>query len=65
MACCPLAAGAATCKATEVLDFNDKTAGRVGPLAIQVHNSGHPGRVQGLYLESPVVTTPATFITTK
>lgn len=64
MACCPLTAGATTCKATEVLDFKDPTAGRVGPLAIQVHNGGIQDEYKGLYLESPVVTKPGLFITT-
>lgn len=27
-------------KATEILDFNDPTAGRVGPFALQMHNAG-------------------------
>jgi 3-keto-disaccharide hydrolase len=65
MACCPLAAGAATCKAVEVLDFKDPTAGRVGPLAIQVHNAGIHDEYKSLYLESPVVDSPGTFITTE
>ena len=65
MACCPLPSGAATCKATEVLDFKDPTAGRVGPLAIQVHNSGIQDEYRSLYLESPVVQSPDSFITTK
>jgi hypothetical protein len=65
MACCPLAPGAATCKATEVLDFKDPTAGRVGPLAIQVHNKGIHDEYKSLYLESPVVQSPGSFITTK
>jgi len=65
MACCPLAAGAATCKAVEVLDFKDPTAGRVGPLAIQVHNAGIHDEYKSLYLESPVVQSPGSFITTK
>jgi hypothetical protein len=64
MACCPLKAGAATCKATEVLDFTDPTAGRVGPLAIQVHNGGIKDEYKSLYVESPVVTKPDEFITT-
>jgi hypothetical protein len=64
MACCPLTAGSATCKATEVLDFKDATAGQVGPLAIQVHNGGIQDEYKGLYLESPVVTKPDQFITT-
>ena len=65
MACCPLAPGAATCKATEVLDFKDPTAGRVGPLAIQVHNKGIHDEYKSLYIESPVVDSPGSFITTK
>jgi chitodextrinase len=64
MACCPLAAGAATCKATEVLRFQDPTASRVGPLAIQIHNSGINDEYKSLYVESPVVTSPDAFITT-
>jgi predicted secreted protein len=64
MACCPLTAGAATCRAVEVLRFRDPTAGRVGPLAIQIHNSGIQDEYKNLYLESPVVTNPDSFITT-
>ena len=64
MACCPLKGTAATCKATEVLDFTDKTAGRDGPLALQVHNSGISDEYRDLYVESPVVTSPDKFITT-
>ncbi|TCO57082.1 family 16 glycoside hydrolase [Actinocrispum wychmicini] len=64
MACCPLPDKATTCKATEVLRFTDKTAGRVGPLAIQIHNKGINDEYKGLYLESPVVTKPGEFITT-
>lgn len=64
MACCPLAPGATTCKATEVLDFKDPTAGRVGPLAIQVHNSGIHDEYKSLFVESPMVMKPDQFITT-
>ncbi len=65
MACGQLTGGATTtCHAVEVLDFHDATAGRVGPLAIQVHNSGIHDEYKGLYLESPVVTSPDQFITT-
>jgi hypothetical protein len=64
MACCPLSGTATTCKATEVLQFKDPTAGRVGPLAIQIHNSGINDEYRNLYLESPVVTKPDGFITT-
>lgn len=63
MACCPLPTGAVTCKATEVLDFTDASAGRVGPLAIQVHNGGIQDEYRSLYVESPVVTKPGQFIT--
>jgi len=63
MACCPL--GTATkCKAVEVLQFRDKTAGRVGPLAIQIHNSGIHDEYKNLYIEAPVVQSPDQFITT-
>jgi hypothetical protein len=65
MACCPLSTGMTTCKAVEVLDFKDPTAGRVGPLAIQVHNSGINDEFKSLYVESPVVTNPDNFITTQ
>jgi hypothetical protein len=64
MACCPLSAGATTCKAVEVLTFVDKTAGRVGPLAIQVHNAGIQDEYKSLYVESPVKLKPGQFITT-
>jgi hypothetical protein len=64
MACCPLQSNAKTCKATEVLRFTDKTAGQVGPLAIQIHNSGIQDEYKSLYVESPVVTRPGDFITT-
>ncbi len=64
MACCPLTGTATTCKAVEVLTFKDKTAGRVGPLAIQVHNAGIQDEYKSLYVESPVVVKPGQFITT-
>jgi len=64
MACCPLPAGATTCKGVEVLRFKDPTAGVVGPLAIQIHNGGITDEYKSLYVESPVVTTPGEFITT-
>ena len=62
MACCNVK-GADPCKATEVLDLNDKTAARVGPIAIQIHNGGIHDEYEGLYLETPVVTKPDKFIT--
>jgi len=64
MACCPLKAGATTCKAVEVLQFTDKTAGRVGPLAIQIHNGGIEDEYKSLFVETPVVMKPDAFITT-
>jgi hypothetical protein len=65
MACGQLSAtGTTTCSAVEVLDFKDPTAGQVGPLAIQVHNAGIQDEYKGMYLESPVVTSPDQFITT-
>src|SRR6266511_3623698 len=64
MACCPLAPDATTCKAVEVLQFRDPTAGRVGPLAIPIHNSGIQDEYRGLYFESPMVMSPDQFITT-
>jgi len=65
MACCPLpsASNTATCKGVEVLDFMDKTAGRVGLLALQVHNSGLHDEYKNLFVESPVVQSPGQFIT--
>ncbi len=63
MACCPLTGTATTCKGVEVLDFKDVTAGRVGPLAIQVHNAGIQDEYKSLYVESPVKTKPGQFIT--
>jgi hypothetical protein len=65
MACCPLPAGAVTCKAAEVLRFKDPTAGRVGPLAIQIHNKGITDEYKSLYIEAPVIISPDAFITTK
>jgi hypothetical protein len=37
--------------------------GGVGPLALQVHNSGTQDEYRGLYVESPVVTKPGEFLT--
>lgn len=64
MACCPLTTNALTCKAVEVLIFKDPTAGRVGPLALQVHNAGIQDEYRSLYIESPVKTSLDEFITT-
>jgi chitodextrinase len=66
MACCPLsnASNSTTCKAVEVLDFKDKTAGRLGLVALQVHNAGLHDEFKNLWIESPVVQSPDQFITT-
>jgi hypothetical protein len=65
MACGQLAGTAtSTCTAVEVSRFKDVTAGRVGPVAIQVHNAGIQDEYRDLYIESPVKTKPDEFITT-
>ena len=38
-------------KAVEVLDFNDPTAGRVGPFALQMHNKGLFDEYKDLHIE--------------
>ncbi|WP_394617750.1 hypothetical protein JNUCC0626_01240 [Lentzea sp. JNUCC 0626] len=65
MACCPLPDGAARCKATEVLKFEDRKepAGREAPLAIQIHNKGIEDEYKDLVVESPVAD-PSKFLTT-
>ncbi|MFD4603836.1 DUF1080 domain-containing protein [Streptomyces sp. NPDC058464] len=60
-----MACGTAGEKTTPVIQFTDKTAARVGPLAIQVHNAGIQDEYKDLYVESPVTTSPDDFITTK
>ena len=60
-----MACGAAGGKTTQVVQFTDKNAARVGPLAIQVHNAKIQDEYRNLYLESPVVTAPDQFITTQ
>jgi FlaG/FlaF family flagellin (archaellin) len=66
MACCPLsnASNTTTCKGVEVLDFHDQTAGRLGLVALQVHNRGLHDEYKNLWIESPVVQSPGQFITT-
>jgi hypothetical protein len=61
MACGPVLSG----KTTLVVQFKDKTAARVGPFAIQVHNAGIQDEYRNLYVESPVKTSPDQLITTK
>ncbi len=63
MACCTLPPTATTCKAVLILTFKDPKAGRLGPIALQVHNKGLHDEYRGLYLESPVVKSPDKFIT--
>jgi hypothetical protein len=52
LACCQLTEGV-TCKAVEIVQFEDKTAGRVGTLGIQIHNAGVQDEYKSLYFESP------------
>jgi hypothetical protein len=51
------------CGGVKVVSFKDATAGRVGPLAIQTHNSGIQDEYKDLYVESPVTYKPGQFIT--
>jgi len=64
MACCQLAGtGTGTCATKQVVTSVDKTAGRVGPFALQAHNAGIQDEYKDIYLESPMVTKPGQFIT--
>ncbi|HXU82311.1 MAG TPA: DUF1080 domain-containing protein [Polyangia bacterium] len=49
-ACCELT-GSGPCKATEILKFNDPTAGRKGPIAWQMHNNGIHDEYKDVYVE--------------
>jgi 3-keto-disaccharide hydrolase len=62
-ACCQLT-GATTCKASEIVDFKDPTAGLAAPLAFQVHNAGMIEEFKDVYVESPVAD-PANLLTTR
>jgi Domain of Unknown Function (DUF1080) len=62
-ACCK-ATGSVPCKASEVVDFTDPSAGQEAPLALQVHNAGMIEEFKDLYVESPVAD-PSTLVTTK
>jgi hypothetical protein len=65
LACCALT-GTTPCKAVEITDFKDPAAvGLKGPVALQVHNGGMIEEFKDLYIESPVVTSPGTLITTQ
>src|SRR5665213_3639041 len=61
-ACCQIT-GSAPCKASEIVDFKDPTAGRLSPLALQVHTAGMVEEFKDLYVESPVAD-PTTLVTT-
>jgi Domain of Unknown Function (DUF1080) len=62
-ACCQVT-GDAPCKAAEIVDFKDPTAGKKAPLALQVHNAGMIEEFKALYVESPVAQ-PSTLLTTQ
>jgi Domain of Unknown Function (DUF1080) len=62
-ACCA-ATGTTPCKASEVVQFTDPSAGKEAPLAVQVHNAGMIEEFKDLYVESPVAD-PNTLVTTK
>jgi Domain of Unknown Function (DUF1080) len=62
-ACCQLT-GTARCKAAEVVDFKDPTAGRKAPLALQVHNAAMIEEFKDLFVESPVAD-PTRLLTTQ
>jgi hypothetical protein len=61
-ACCQIT-GSAPCKASEIVDFKDPTAGRLSPLALQVHTAGMVEEFKDLYVESPVAD-PTSLVTT-
>ena len=62
-ACCQVT-GTAPCKASEIVDFTDPTAGIKAPLALQVHNAGMIEEFKDLYVESPVAQ-PGVLLTTQ
>lgn len=61
-ACCQIT-GSAPCKASEIVDFKDPSAGRMSPLALQVHTAGMVEEFKDLYVESPVAD-PTSLVTT-
>ncbi len=62
MACCALV-GTTPCKAVQVLQFHDPTAGKTGPIALQVHSAGTQDEYKDITIEAdPIV---KDFITTK
>jgi hypothetical protein len=62
-ACCQTS-GTTPCKAAEVVDFTDASAGLVAPLAFQVHNAGMIEEFKDVYVESPVAD-PSVLLTTR
>ena len=62
-ACCQTS-GTMPCKASEIVDFKDPTAGQMSPLALQVHTPGMVEEFKDLYVESPVAD-PTSLVTTK
>jgi hypothetical protein len=62
-ACCQIT-GTTPCKASEVVDFKDPTAGLKAPLALQVHNANMIEEFKDLCIESPVAD-PSTLVTTQ
>jgi Domain of Unknown Function (DUF1080) len=68
-ACCQLTANV-PCKATEVVDFKESTAGQTAYLAFQVHTrksatgTGQIEEFKDIYVESPVAD-PAHLVTTR
>lgn len=63
-ACCQLPTGTGRCKASEIVDFKDPTAGRAAPLALQVHNAQMIEEFKNLWVESPVAD-PTALLTTQ
>jgi hypothetical protein len=63
-ACCQVPATGARCKAAEIVDFHDPTAGKNAPLAFQVHNAAMIEEFKDVYVESPVAA-PTTLLTTQ
>lgn len=62
-ACCQQT-GTTPCKATEIVLFKDATAGKIAPLAFQVHNATMIEEFKDIFIESPVAD-PTTLLTTK
>jgi hypothetical protein len=53
MACCqPAASPNAPCKASEVVDLNNSTAFKSGPIGLQIHNAGTHDEYKDLYIET-------------